>query len=557
MIPRRRAAVAAGITAVVIVAAVIGGAWLAATRGGPFAPAGPPTPRFVEETATAGIAQTYDGPLAYFAGGGVAVLDCNDDGRPDIFAAGGTNPAGLYVNDGAVAGPLRFSREPSPATELIGVTGAYPLDVDGDGHVDLAVLRIGGNVLLRGTGGCRFDPANDAWNLAGGDAPTFAFAATWEGGNALPTLAFGNYVNPDATGVADTCVDNVLVRPAGVTEDRGYGRPLPLHPSWCTLSLLFSDWSGTGRRDLRVSNDHHYYVDGEEQLWRIEPGSPPRQYGESDGWVTVNVEGMGIASQDLTGDGLPEVFLTSQGSNRLQTLRDGPARPAYTDIGLSRNANAERPFTGGDTLPSTAWHPEFEDVNNDGRLDLFISKGNVKQQPDFATKDPSNLLLGQADGTFVERADAAGVLDFDLGRGAALADFNLDGLLDLVEVHLSSPIRIWRNVGSGTAGAPAALGHWLAIRVLDAERPNRDAIGGWLDVRLGDRTISRELTVGGGHGGGQLGWVHVGIGSVERPEVRVRWPDGETGPWLAGTPDTFADLRRGDPGLRRWTPPTP
>ncbi len=98
--------------------------------------------------------------------------------------------------------------------------------------------------------------------------------------------------------------------------------------------------------------------------------------------------------------------------------------------------NAAQPFTGGDVLPSTAWHPEFEDVNNDGFVDLFVSKGNVDAQPDYARKDPSNLLLGQPDGTFTEAADAAGILSFDRGRGAALADFNLDGLLDLVEVEL-------------------------------------------------------------------------------------------------------------------------
>ncbi|HET7031334.1 MAG TPA: VCBS repeat-containing protein [Candidatus Limnocylindrales bacterium] len=554
MTRRRPGAVVAGIAAIAVVGATAG-AWLAATGSGPFAPSGPTTPRFVEETASAGIDQTYDGPLAYFAGGGAAVLDCNDDGRPDLYVAGGTNPAALYTNDSSVGGALRFERLASSTTDLTDVTGAYPLDVDGDGVTDLAVLRIGGNVLLRGTGDCGFEPANAALRLDGGDAPTMAFAATWEGSNALPTLAFGNYVNPAGTGPADKCVDDVLVRPAGAGSAAGYAAPLPLHPSWCTLSLLFSDWDGSGRRDLRVSNDRHYYLDGEEQLWRIEPGAPPRQYTAADGWVTVNVEGMGIASQDLTGDGLPEVFLTSQGSNRLQTLIDGSGTPAYRDIGLSRNVNAERPFTGGDTLPSTAWHPEFDDVNNDGWLDLFISKGNVKAQPDFALKDPSNLLLGQADGTFVERADAAGILDFDLGRGAALADFNLDGLQDLVEVHLASPVRIWRNVGAGTAAAPAALGGWLGIRVTDPASPNRDAIGGWLEVRAGERTIRRELTIGGGHGSGQLGWLHAGFGAATDAQVRVTWPDGETGPWMAAGGDRFIELRRGAPDPIAWQPP--
>ena len=101
-------------------------------------------------------------------------------------------------------------------------------------------------------------------------------------------------------------------------------------------------------------------------------------------------------------------------------------------------------------MPSTAWHAQFEDVNNDGLIDLFIAKGNVTDQPDYARRDPSNLLLGQPDGTFREAADAAGILTFDRGRGAALVDLSLDGLLDIVEVNYGAPVRIWRNVGTGT-----------------------------------------------------------------------------------------------------------
>jgi hypothetical protein len=537
----------------VIAGVAIGLRVLAGGGASPTSALGPP--HFVDDTPTAGLDLTYDGPLAYFTGGGIAVFDCDDDGRPDVYVGGGAHPAGLFRNESAIGGALRFSPVHDPATDLENVTGAYPLDVDGDGHVDLAVLRIGENVLLRGLGGCRFERANEAWRVDGGNAATMSFAATWEGSAALPTLAFGNYVDPAATDPHRLCYPNALVRP--VTDGAHFAAPIELAPGYCALSMLFSDWDRSGRRDLRISNDAHYYVDGEEQLWRMEPGAPPRPYTADEGWVRVNVEGMGIASYDLTGDGYPEVYLTSQGENRLQTLTSGPAQPTYRDIGLKRGVLADRPFIGGDPLPSTAWHPEFEDVNNDGLVDLFVTKGNVRQQEGFALRDPSNLLLGQPDGTFVESAEAAGIVSYDLARGAAVTDFNLDGLLDLVEVNLGSPVRVWRSVGSGTAEAPAPIGHWLAVRVADPGHPNRDAIGAWLEVRLGDATIRRELTVGGGHGGGQLGWVHVGLGGASHPEVRVVWPDGQPSAWLPADPDTFVELDRGAAALRRWSPPAP
>lgn len=549
---RRRAAVVA--TALAVVAGIAVGGWVVGIGRptGPGPAAGPAL--FVDETASSGLAQTYDGPLAFFVGGGVAVFDCDGDGMPDIYIAGGVNAAALYQNVGNIGGTIRFSAVRDIATDLTSVHGMYPLDIDGDSLIDLAVLRDGENVLLRGTGGCRFERANEQWSFEGANGPTTAFSATWEGDADLPTMAFGHYVDPTATDPNDLCVDNVLVRPA--PGGAGYGPSVPLTPSWCALSMLFSDWDRSGRRDLRISNDRHYYIDGEEQLWRMEPGAPPRLYTADDGWVRMNVEGMGIGSYDLTGDGYPEVFLTSQGSNRLQTLTSGPDKPTYRDIGLKRGVNADRPFTGGDTLPSTAWHPEFDDVNNDGYIDLFISKGNVREQTDFAQKDPSNLLLGQPDGTFKESADAAGILSFDRGRGAGLADFNLDGLLDLVQVNLGAPVRLWRNTGPGDSPAAARPGNRLDLQVTDAERSNRDAIGAWIEVKVGDTTMRRELTVGGGHVGGQLGWIHFGLGSADAADVRVQWPDGETGPWIHVSANHFAIIERGASQAQLWTPPS-
>src|SRR5207247_2839321 len=109
----------------------------------------PISPHFIEEAASAGIDQVYDGDFTASVGGGVAVFDCDGDGRPDVYLAGGANPARLYRNDAAVGGPLHFARIPDPATDLSDVNGAYPIDIEGDGQVDLVVLRRAESVLLR------------------------------------------------------------------------------------------------------------------------------------------------------------------------------------------------------------------------------------------------------------------------------------------------------------------------------------------------------------------------------------------------------------------------
>jgi hypothetical protein len=556
--------IAAIVVAVLVVIAVVAAlAWAGGPGSGAHGGAAGPPPRFEDATATSGVAHTYGGPFLYAVGGGVAVLDCDADGRPDLFLAGGANPAALYRNDPGGGAGVHFVPLTDSAAAITDVNGAYPVDLDSDGLPDLVLLRNSGNVVLRNAGGCRFEPANETWNLEGGEARTEAFSATWERGLTWPTIAFGNYADPDNPDFQTWCEANELVRPAAAPGDApggavGFSVPTKLEPSFCALSMLFHDWDGTGRRDLRISNDVQYYdrSKGNEQLWQVAPGMAPRLYGADEGWPTVHIEGMGIASYDLDGDGRSEVYLTSQSASKLQTIAVGAAAgdPAYVDIGLARGVNVSHPFMGDDQdLPSTAWHPEFADVNNDGLVDLFVSKGNVTGQLDYAIQDPSNLLLGQPDGTFREAADAAGIVTYDRGRGAALVDLDLDGRLDLVEAFYDAPVRIWRNVGpvSGSAGAGAGA-HWLAVRI-QQPAPNVDAIGGWLEVRAGSTTWRRELTIGGGHAGGQLGWIHVGLGAATAVEVRVRWPDGEVGAWQPVAADGFVVLDRRS-GVQRFTP---
>jgi len=511
----------------------------------------PAVPVLVDQTARAGLAHVFGGDYDYIVGGGVAVFDCSGDLRPDIFLAGGANLAAMWRNDSPTGGALRMTLLPATGLEQTGVVGAYPLDIDSDAITDLVLLRVGQNRLMRGLGDCRFADANAQWGFDGGDAWSTAFAAKWEAGVAWPTLAIGNYIDlAEDLFPWGSCTDNWLHR----GDVAGFAPPLPLLPSHCALSTLFTDWDRSGSPDLRVSNDREYYRGGQEQLWRIDPGAAPEPWTEAEGWAPLRIWGMGIASADLNDDGYPEYFLTSMADNKLQSLAQvpptGPPRPDFADIAFRLGAIAQRPYSGGDVHPSTAWHAQFGDVNNDGRADLFIAKGNVSEMPDFALLDPDNLLLQRPDGSFAEAGDLAGIADMRAGRGAMLADFNLDGWLDLVVVNRNDPVAIYRNGGMAT-------GHWWQVR-LQQTGVNRDAIGAWIELRLGARTRHVEVAAGGGHASGFLGWMHVGLGDLGEmaapPQARVIWPDGTATDWTAITPDSFTIWTRGaDPQI--WTSP--
>ena len=515
-----------------LIAVVAIGGVAALTLPNLLAGQGGSVPHFVDEATAAGVVQSYTGDFDYFIGGGVAAFDCNDDGLPDLYFAGGTSPAGLFVNHSPAGGALSFSQLADPVTDLTQVVGAYPIDIDGDGVTDLAVLRRGGgNVLLRGLGGCQFQRANEQWGFDGGDSFSTAFSAKWDPGANWPTIAIGNYLSPEKPDVSYDCVADQIFRPTAAGT--GFAAPIALSPTWCTLSLLFTDWDRSGRRDLRVSNDRQYYTeysDGAEQLWRVPPSGSPTQYSPADGWQPVHIWGMGIADYDVNSDGYPDYYLTSQGDNKLQFLAAGPSSPDYVDKALPMQATATRPYAGDTNLASTAWHDEFQDVNNDGLIDLYVSKGNVDAMPDFAARDPSSLMLGQADNTFLESGTEAGIDSFEKSRGGAIVDLNDDGLLDLVIVDRMANVRIYRNVGSGTPDAPRGMGNWIGLR-LQQPVENRDAIGSWIEVRTDAGVQQRELTIGGGHASGELVPVHFGLGQQTRAEVRITWPDGTQGDW--------------------------
>jgi hypothetical protein len=455
----------------------------------------------------------YTGGWEHYVGGGLAVFDCDDDDRLDVMAAGGSSPPALWRNISKHGGAIEFEKVPTPV--LTATTGVYPIDIDNDLTLDLVVMRVGPDVILRGLGSCEFTPM-DLIDVTFADKWSTAFSATWEAGNTRPTLAFGHYVDrTDPEGPFEACDTNLLLRPNGDAY-----QSIQLTPGFCPLSMLFSDWDRDGVADLRVSNDRHYYVrGGAEQLWDI--AGTPRLYGTDDGWMNHEVWGMGIASRDIDRNGLIDVFLSSMGDQRLQQWTGNGAE--FKDVPFDRGTAAHKPYTGGDGRPSTGWHISIGDVQNDGMDDVFIAKGNVQQMPGMAMEDPNNLLIQTEDATFIEAGLEAGIASLHRARGAAMADFNADGLLDLAVVNRVAPLEVYRN-------ATVDAGNWISIEPRQ-QAINTRAIGGWIELMDDYGLQLREVTLGGGHAGGILGPQHFGLDQADAVSFRIIWPDGTHSEW--------------------------
>ncbi len=210
-----------------------------------------------------------------------------------------------------------------------------------------------------------------------------------------------------------SCTDNWLHRPK--PGAKAFEAPLALKPSHCSLGMLFSDWNRSGTPPF-ASPMTENTTRADRSRVAHGSGRSAYLYKDTDGWRYIRIWGMGIAHYDLDFDGYPEYFMTSMADNRLQVLdlpQTGPLKPSFKEAAFPRGVTAHRPYMGDDLRPSTAWHTQFEDVNNDGRADLFIAKGNVAKMKDFAARDPNNTCCcsrrtGSSWRPGTRRASAAG-----------------------------------------------------------------------------------------------------------------------------------------------------
>lgn len=521
------------------------------------------SPRFVEQAAAAGLRFTLDSGLtddmfiADTMGGGVGLLDADGDGLLDVYFVSGCP---LPVDPASPPAPNRLFRNKgdggfSDETARAGVggvgygMGCASADYDADGDADLFVTGLGRTVLYRNNGDGSFSDVTEEAGVQSDRWTTAAGFADLDGDGDLD-LVVVTYVdaNPgdrrdcrDAAGERIHCppgkfsaqADHLFRNNGDGTFTDVAGEAGLNAPEGRGLGLAVADLDGDGLLDLYIANDA-----SPDFLYRNLGALRFEEVGASSG-VSSNGEGlstasMGVAAEDLDGDGLLDLFHANF-RNEANTLSRNLGGGQFLDATATAGLDApSRPVTGFGTAAF--------DADNDGRIDLFVANGHVDDQPGLGQPmaQPPHFYRGGPGGRFalVEASPPGGYFSRRfVGRGAAAGDLDNDGRVDLVVVHRDGPAALSRNVSDA--------GHWLMLRLIGG-RSGPSPVGARVTCLAGGRTIVRHVTTGTGYLSAQDPRTHLGLGQAKVIEsLEVAWPSGLKQRWTDLRADRILEIREG------------
>jgi hypothetical protein len=492
-------------------------------------------------------------------GGGVAFLDYDNDGKQDLLFVDSTDwpwhptasrprsSLALYHNDG----DGRFSN----ATQNSGLEiacygmGVAVGDYDNDGLDDIFVTAVGGNHLFHNEGGGKFREVT-ADSGVSGPADAWSTSAAW--------------VDYDNDGKLDLFVCNYVKWSREIDAEvgykidgrtRAYGPPMNFQGAF---ALLYHN-EGNGRfKDVSATSG--------VQIKNPVTGVPA---AKSLGVSPVDIDGDGWMDLVIANDTVPNYLFLNQhdGTFREVGAAAGIAFDSYgntrgamgIDVGAFRNDNklgiaignfanemtalyvaqntptnfSDEAITEGVGPASRLWLKfgvMFFDYDLDGRLDLLTANGHLedeisKIQQSQTYAQPAQLFWNageRAGGCFVPvpKSKAGDDLFHPIvGRGCAFADIDGDGDLDLVLTQIGGPPLLLRNEQS--------LGHhWIRLKLVGT-KSNRDALGAWIQVRVNQQIIRRQVMPTRGYLSQSELPVTIGLGKAARPEeVEIFWPSG-------------------------------
>ena len=520
-------------------------------------PADHPRVTFVDVSREAGIQfQHFQGQrtsqIPEDLGSGAAWGDYDNDGWPDVFLVNLVGPITLtpeQVRRSPARCALYHNNRDGTFTDVSVAAGvdlrAWGMgagwgDYDNDGRLDLVVSTYGENVLYRNNGDGTFSDRTRQAGLAGKRG--FWSGVAWgdfdrDGFLDLYVAGYVKYTPlAEATTSQQYDVENpASINPNSFPAERNLlyqnnrngtfteiaARAGVLGERGKSLGAAWADFDEDGWPDLYVANDVT-----DNQLFR-NLGNGRFEDLSHQARVADYRSAMGLAVGDWDGDQDLDIFIThwiaqenalySNLKNRSSGRRAGPAMEFMDE--------ADRYGLGQIALDFVGWGTSFFDYDNDGKLDLFVANGHT-----FQRRDAPQLLAPQTAQLFWNRAAREGFYDVSsvsgayfkelhVGHGAAFADYDNDGDLDVLVVHHGGPAVLLRNDGGNRD-------RWLKVR-LEGRRSNRTAIGAKIRVVAAHTTQVREV-------GAQASYLsqndlteHFGLGTTsEVDSVVVTWPSG-------------------------------
>lgn len=501
--------------------------------------------RFTDVTRAAGIDFRHNAGkagkkwLPETMGSGCAFLDLDGDGLPEILLInsrdwtpkGRKSTAALYKNNGngtftnvTAASGLAF--------EQYGM-GVAAGDFDNDGRPDLYLTALEGDRLMRNEGGLRF---RDVTKQAGIANASFGTSAAWldYDRDGRLDLFVANYVEWNPKGDLFCSLDGVAKSYCTPESYRGVSSRLYRNlgggrfedatrkariedHSAKALGVAVLDYDGDGWPDLFVANDtqpNKLYRNLRNGAFVDEGVAAGVAFGE-DG---VARGAMGADAGDFDRSGRAHL-LVGNFSNQMLGLYRNEGRGLFVD-------EAPRSQVGRSSLLCLTFGVFFFDYDLDGWLDIFAANGHIEEeiarvQPKVRFAQPPLLLRNTAKGRFTDVSDKLGE-DFArpmVARGAAYADFDGDGDLDILLSANHGPARLLRN------DAVRAGANWIRLQ-LEGTKSNRGGIGAvarvesaggrqWSMVRSGSSYCSQpELTL------------TFGLGPDASANVEIEWPSG-------------------------------
>jgi hypothetical protein len=502
---------------------------------------------FTDITAAAGIRFVHNNGafgkkyLPETLGSGCLFLDFDNDGWQDILLINSTNWPGhagpsshaqLYHNNGNGT----FTDVTSGSgldVPLYGMGGAAA-DYDNDGLVDVFITAVGGNRLFHNEGHGRFTDVTRRAGLADAGFSTSALWFDYDSDGKLDlfvaryvdwSIDTDLYCTLDGKAKSYCTPESYKGQSASLYRNRGDGtfadvtRAAGLFdPTSKALGVAMLDFDGDGRMDLFVANDTQpnklYRNRGNGTFVDVAVAA-----GVAFSEAGVARAGMGVDAADYDGSGRPSLVIANF-SNEMMALYHNEGAALFID-------DAAAAGIGRPSLLTLGFACFFFDVDLDGRPDIFVANGHVaddinRVQSRITYAQAPHLFRNAGSGRFeaITAAVGAALGEPMVGRGAAYADVDNDGDLDLLVTANHGRARLLRNDGGNRH-------HALRVKLVGTTS-NRDGIGARVDIALGaGRTQWQLVKTGSSYCSQSELPLTFGLGDAARvAEIRVRWPSG-------------------------------